>query len=85
MVNAHGLFVLANCYTLAGFIFPGGSDHINWEFIMWVEIIYKLNIIVLAVSNSRVDYILSVSANISIYALIMAHTFSLFVLILAIQ
>jgi hypothetical protein len=21
--------------TLAGFIFPGGSDHINWEFIMW--------------------------------------------------
>ena len=31
----HGLFVLANCYTLAGFIFLGGSDHINWEFIMW--------------------------------------------------
>jgi hypothetical protein len=25
---------LANCYTLAGFIFPGGSDHINWESIM---------------------------------------------------
>ena len=25
----------ANCYTLAGFIFPGGSDHINWEVIMW--------------------------------------------------
>ena len=21
--------------TLAGFIFLGGSDHINWEFIMW--------------------------------------------------
>ena len=29
--NAHGLFVLANWYTLAGFIFPGGSDRINWE------------------------------------------------------
>jgi hypothetical protein len=26
LTNAHGLFVLANCYTLAGFIFPGGSD-----------------------------------------------------------
>ena len=35
LIDAHGLFVLANCYTLAGFIFPGGSDHINWEFIMW--------------------------------------------------
>ena len=29
------LFVLANCYTLAGLIFPVGSDHIDWEFIMW--------------------------------------------------
>jgi len=35
LTNAHGLFVLSNCYTLAGFIFPGGSDRINWEFIMW--------------------------------------------------
>jgi hypothetical protein len=26
----------ANCYTLAGLIFPGGSDHRDWEFIMWV-------------------------------------------------
>ena len=30
MTSAHGLFVLANCYTLAGFIIPGGSDRINW-------------------------------------------------------
>ena len=37
MTNAHGLFVLANCYTLAGLtsIFPGGSGHSDWEFIMW--------------------------------------------------
>ena len=35
MINAHELFVLANRYTLAGFMFPGGSDHINLEFRMW--------------------------------------------------
>jgi hypothetical protein len=34
LTNAHGLFVHANCYTLEGFIFPGGSDRINWAFIM---------------------------------------------------
>ena len=32
MTNAHGLFVLSNCYALAGFIFPGGSDRINWAY-----------------------------------------------------
>ena len=31
--SAHGLFVLANCYTMAGLFFPGGSDHSDWEFI----------------------------------------------------
>jgi hypothetical protein len=28
LTNAHGLFVLANCCTLAGFIFPGGTIYI---------------------------------------------------------
>ena len=31
--SAHGLFVLANCYTMAGLFFSGGSDHSDWEFI----------------------------------------------------
>ena len=35
---AHGLFVLANCYPIAGLFFPGGSDHSNWEFIMWAYV-----------------------------------------------
>ena len=32
MTNAHGLSVLSNCYTFAGFIFPGGSSRINWAY-----------------------------------------------------
>jgi hypothetical protein len=34
LTNAHGLFVLSNCYTLAGFIFPGGSSRINWAYVL---------------------------------------------------
>jgi hypothetical protein len=32
LTNAHGLFVRSNCYTLAGFIFPGGSSRISWAY-----------------------------------------------------
>jgi len=34
LTNAHGLFVRSNCYTLAGFIFPGGSSRISWAYVI---------------------------------------------------